>query len=815
MGKILRPLSNLIALAILTCSILLHPPSAAAQAQEVRKPIDMMIVIDNSCSMFPRDQIPAVCQAWGNDPDFLRIVGADLFAARLGFAEINADEYQIGVVSLGKSPRLVVPLQPLDNARDAVAEAIANPTAETATGIIPALKMAYKELRESPARKPDNLPAIVLITDGIPYPRQGQSNAEIEQLVKQNPDIPLFIMLLQNPNRPSADYQQYIRFWEQLQNRYTHVFVYRIQDAEQIEDTYNDIIAQLHNTIPTEGIGVAPDSPLQVFVSRYVRRIVVTVIHERQGEKGNITILDPQGQPVLDSDPGVDHFRGTRNPVEVISIFAPRLREDLKEDYWTITSDRKVIVFLDRQGAYHIHFIEPAVSLTDISNIYLATDRHPPSQEFVIRFDLLDENQQAILDPQPIQGKVVYPDGQEVNLRLPADLKPDAAGVYEIRFDFASAYPPVLNRVGRFTFSIDAGSADDRAAERIPIANAKLLVDVGRGCYIQTITPQSLLCTAGQPAGISVTLGDYDACRADTIQVHVLAGGEEIALTPDSSGTFSGDVTNLCTPLLTGVACSTQQASTLQVRMTGQLADSSLTAQSEQAVPVQVVAPTCTPTPTPSPTLTPTPAPTPTPTPTPCPDRDRDGFNDCGQDECPDQPGIAPLHGCPIAWWMWLLGGLLLLALIAFVWFWLWPRVRIILSPPPHGIVTIKSKVGEIEKNIYSIGRARHTNKVTIGSSSKADIRVAGLKPIEFIVKQQGDKVMLLDANTGKTKGFFKSEERPPISTSDSGVTLRIRLPKETSPRKRKPEHPGSRSAPSRPGRKPRGPKRRQPPKRK
>jgi hypothetical protein len=138
-----------------------------------------------------------------------------------------------------------VPLQPVSGARDAISRLIDDPAPELATNMIEAIKMAYKELRTSTARRATNLPAVVLMTDGRPYPEAGQSDAEIEQLVSANPDIPFFIMLLQDPD--DVDYEKYVRFWEQMQTRYDHIFTYRITDRNQIDSTYNRIIAHLPN----------------------------------------------------------------------------------------------------------------------------------------------------------------------------------------------------------------------------------------------------------------------------------------------------------------------------------------------------------------------------------------------------------------------------------------------------------------------------------------------------------------------------------------------------------------------------------------
>ncbi len=130
-------------------SILIPAYPASAQIETTRLPVDMMVLIDNSCSMFPANQILAGCDAWGSDPGFLRIAGANLFIARLGFGEENESEYRLGVISVGDTPELVSPLKVLLGNRDSLADLIAEPKAQPATRIVPALEMAYKQLDDA------------------------------------------------------------------------------------------------------------------------------------------------------------------------------------------------------------------------------------------------------------------------------------------------------------------------------------------------------------------------------------------------------------------------------------------------------------------------------------------------------------------------------------------------------------------------------------------------------------------------------------------------------------------------------------------
>lgn len=721
-----------------------------------RKPIDMMLVIDNSGSMFPKSKnYPNYA---GNDADFLRITGANLFIARLGFGEPQATEYQVGVVNLGYPSRLMSPLQPVSTqARDALATIIAKPKPENYTEMVPALKIAYEQLNSSNHRA-GNLPAIILITDGRPTPAEGQTDDEIAKLVQQYPDIPIFVMLLQNPDKSSPEFERYIEFWQQMQANNSNIYSYRIFDDSEIENTYNKIIAQLQNTIPPEiGIDLPPNTPYQVFVNKYVKRIIVTVIHDKEQPKGKIIIQDPAGKSIQLNEPGVEHFRGTENPVEVFSITMPRLAEELKDDFWSITSDAPVRVFLDRVGSYQIKVLSPDVVSSD-TNVYVATNVHSFDNPLDIRFVLQDENNVPITEPQKIDVKYFLPSGQEGTVSVPDPIRPDEQGVYNVPFRFDESWLVEVQRPQYFTFVINAGVADDTEADDIPIARTTLKVNVGK--TLQTEDVQPIFCNTGQPTEISIKLDNTDTILLNTLQAYVSVDGQEQQKLMADSNLISGDITGLCQALLAEQKCSESKEYPLTLKIMAQRVDNLPMSPIQHTIPMQIQSPECTPTPSPVPPATPTLAPTPAPTATPIPDTDRDSFNDL-VDRCPNEPvwlGIRFFAGCPPPWWFLVVVGiLLLLALAALVLYGIpWATVKI--SPPPDGYYLIcdpeKGGMGQV-KRIRTLGENKRTNKITIGGSKRDTLYVEGLKPKQYQVIRQksdkkGDKSILITG--GRTK---------------------------------------------------------------
>ena len=766
---------NIAILFSLIAGLFLWHPNLAQSAEEPRA-VDLIIVIDNSCSMFPKEKIIAGCTTWGSDPDYLRIIGADLFIARLGFAQENEADYQVGVIDLGDTPSLVSPLRPSLDGRDALAERIADPIARSATRLVPALELAYQELRNSSNRKDSNLPAIVLITDGVPWPPEGQSNSVIEALINQNTDIPLFLMLLKGVGERSEGYEQYINFWQQLQLKNNHVFVYLIEDAEQIEDTYNLIVSQLQDTIPTKGQMLTPEVPLQVFVSEYVQRVIITVIHEFSDSKGVTSIIDPEGNVVLDSDPGVAHFRGNANPVEVISLAPPRLSDKFKEREWIVKSSEEVNVFIDWQGAYHINILDPLVTPGELSNIFEVKERQNSSTEMLLRFNLLMLDGTVITTPQKIAGEVVYPDGTLDLLRMPTDLRPDSAGVYELLIDFKNLYPNLNNLSGRMSLTIEAGAANAIGIQQLPISSALLQVDIAPGPVIQSINPTKIECIPGQSSIFKVTIGNYQYAQPGTLIAKITTEYGEIPLQPGASGVYSADLASICTSLIDNQACSTQGQDNFKLNITAQLTGQTSKIRLEKDIPVQTFAPAC---------ILPTPPeailliPTVMPTPVPVPDTDFDGLLD-PEDACPVVSGWKIFSGClPPGWLLGIGIGVTVTAFLAGVIFGLpWLKTKTFAKPPEGYILACKrGKVLHEIVDIQEIGKQRRTNKVTLGGDpNKAHIYVPGLRPVELVVMVQGGKVVLADAKSGNVREVFGSLSVRQVSTSNPEVMVAIGL---------------------------------------
>lgn len=741
------------------------------------KPVNLMIVLDNSCSMFPQGMIPVGCTSFGSDVNFLRIRGADLFLARLGFGQAEEADYRVGVISLGDEPKLISPLVPLTDARDYLASKIANPAPAKATRLVPALDLAYQMLRNSPNLKPGSQPAVVLITDGVPWPPEGQSDADIEKLISDNHDIPLFLMLLKGGDSNLEEFDQYVKFWQELQLRYDNVFVSLIENPDQIEDAYNRIVALLQDTIPSKANSLGPDSDMPFYVSKYTHQVVITIGYPTGAPKGTITVTDPKGADVHAGEDGVSIFRGKENPVEVISISPPRLAEDLVDQDWNIHTNQAVSIFIDREGVYRINFLSPETQVTGVNNVYLTNERQSPRQPFIVKFQLITSDGERVQDPQPIGVEALLPDSTQTQLATEQNIVPDQDGVYELTIDLPKIYPYVSSQFGRFLLLIHAGSADPQAETPIPIASSRLLVDVGPIPYIQFVNPAKITCSPGSSQKLLVSMGDYQSVTPESLKLTLTGAGNEAVATGEG-GEFRVDLAPLCQVLLTNLACGEQKQSQFQLNVQATLQDGYQVAPIERVLPVIANVPDCTPTPKAVAQSTfQIKNATPTAKALPPLDSDNDQVPDSA-DKCPLIPGWRLFNGCPPPGWVWYAGFILLLVVSFITIRFLIPWIYVhFIARPPEGFILVcrhHSAPREI-LDLYKTGMRHRTRKIKIGGDKKkSHMFIAGLKPVEFVVEEKDGKIALADALRGETKAIFRQLTPEGVLTSDPEVKLWI-----------------------------------------
>jgi hypothetical protein len=526
----------------------------------------------------------------------------------------------------------------------------------------------------------------------------------------------------------------------------------------------------LQDTIPAKGNLVVPGIDLPFYVSEYIEKVVITVSYPRGAEKGTVQVLDPSGQAVEEGEAGVARFSGAQNPVEVISISAPRLADTYKDQNWSIRTEWAVNVFIDRLGSYRIEVLAPEVVPLGLKNLYLVSESHSPRQPVVVRFTLQDSEGEPILEPQPAWAEILLPDGTLAPVPHSAEIRPDEDGAYEMLFDLPAIYPYVGDKFARFAFVIHAGSAGEHITDAIPIATARLLVDVGPNPFIQLLNPAKVECSPGAGPKIQVTIGDIQTVISGTLSATLSGPAGDMALT-GQDGELRGDLTELCTGLLSQVACGEESEQNYTLLIEARLQEERPFQSIERSIPVHVMAVRCTP----SPTQTAMAFIIPTPRPTAQPDGDSDGLAD-SVDKCPSQPGSNYLNGCPASTGVLIAGGLSALGLAVIVLAYVWPRLSVCyISPPPDVFLAVctRENSGAEVFSLREVGIKRHTTRVKIGGDKKkADIYIPGLKPIEFKIEVRGDKIILADASKGEARGTFRQLSAEMVITSNPGIRL-------------------------------------------
>ncbi len=442
------------ALVAAIIGLTLYLPTVAV-AQSSPPAIDLMLIIDNSCSMYkPGTPSCGLGDALGTDPDFLRIKGAELFAARLAFGEVQPQD-RIGAISLGTSPFVVYPLKPVTESRGPLAATVYNPAPLGGTSVMGALRLAYDEFRRNPS---NNKPVIVFLTDGVPYPSAGQSFSDIEALVKAHSNVPIYVLLLQNGPAVPPDYKAYIDEWKKFQPRMNNVQVYVIPDYKELLATYDkvmaDVTARPQGPPPRE---LRPGMSEEFYVSRFARRVYVTVIHPDKERRGGVEIKDKSGQPILAGEPGVDVFIDKDNSTEVYLASGPRLAGQTGGN-WRVTSiDATFSYVVDLSGAYKFKWLTPPASEGVLPGVLIVNDRVNPLTRLDCQFLLVDEQGAPILDRQNISGQVILPDGTKKDLQA-GHFSQDATGLYHLQMQLAD-YGAQDSR-GRFVIDLKSDDPD-------------------------------------------------------------------------------------------------------------------------------------------------------------------------------------------------------------------------------------------------------------------------------------------------------------------------------------------------------------------
>ncbi|MBN1814836.1 MAG: VWA domain-containing protein [Anaerolineae bacterium] len=328
--RIIITVVSLVALTCLVCLLMalwvgrvsaqtLTPEVGGGQTSAESQRIDVILVIDNSNSMFDKAGI-------GSDPELRRIEAAHLFIHYQG-VDSGMTDHRVGVIFFGGTARSVVPLTFLNQSerRAEIAGLIAHPERMQWTDPVAALALSQQILETDSA--PDRERVVVLLTDGKPEwdttptaEERASVIAELEALGQAytQQGITLFVMLLENAatDGDSEIAQVYVPLWRALTSSTGGRF-YAVREADALIDVYHDILLTLSGGVTA---GTVVDAQVTgerqvhtIAVESALRRVTFVVRVNQTSSTADqvndmtVVLARPSGRALQSSDAGVRH----------------------------------------------------------------------------------------------------------------------------------------------------------------------------------------------------------------------------------------------------------------------------------------------------------------------------------------------------------------------------------------------------------------------------------------------------------------------------------------------------------------------------
>lgn len=335
-------------------------------AQEIATPVDVVLLIDHSDSMWERGDV-------GSDPELLRVRAANLLLAYLGTSETSTD-HRVGVIHFGGESELVAPLTPLDDVgQQRVQAAIVDPPRMGSTDPLAALNLAYETLFTEGRRDPARQPVLILLTDGKPELGHSPSSREMGAYLDDlraladrfhERGCPVFTVALSNEAIASDPEIEtlYRNLWQEIAARTPPASYHEAETAADLLPVCHTIVASL--------LGAQTDAPIiETAVSGQLTHTVqvepdlaqVTLVALSDDPTLEMHLLRPGGAPARPSDPDVRH---ADEPEAGLSVWTVR---DPRPGQWTVSLRGEGAVLAwqdvvpqspDREDAYQIEVSE-------------------------------------------------------------------------------------------------------------------------------------------------------------------------------------------------------------------------------------------------------------------------------------------------------------------------------------------------------------------------------------------------------------------------------------------------------------------------
>jgi len=227
-----------------------------------RQDVDVLLAIDFSGSMRGTSDMAAT------DPNELRLQAAELMILSLA-SDVFPRTTQMGYLAFGKDVEIIqTPISVEDpKARLDIVSQLGKPRYSDRTNIEATLNIAYDLLFSEGKRDSDNIPSVVLLTDGEPVGGSSNNNRDgIQRAMHKltNKSTVVFVVILRNPNaQESQRLKEWRGIWKNWSNEDAQLTYMEAQRAEELEGIYNQIRARLVNegTRPGERSVYDPTDP--------------------------------------------------------------------------------------------------------------------------------------------------------------------------------------------------------------------------------------------------------------------------------------------------------------------------------------------------------------------------------------------------------------------------------------------------------------------------------------------------------------------------------------------------------------------------
>jgi uncharacterized protein YegL len=488
------------------------PPTVPIQPQPKLKDVDAILVIDNSGSMFGytcrnREPIGA------NDAEGLRIQGAEIIIGALA-ADLKPRETKLGIVTFGNDARLVKPLTQLGNedatVRSSLVAAVQNPDCQGETNIVAAIRAAQEELRSERAN-PNNIPAIIFLTDGTPTIGGGEET--IAKLLDELGDVNFFTIILgQNPNL-----DQFKRFWQQQGAQRQHVNVFELNSNDEIPTLYKQIAAELNNTpdlvnAPT----LPPGATVSVPVPANVQQAVLTVL--KPSATVQMQVLNPAGQNIQQLPPSRFRLLSQNSTVEVLVVERPEVGD------WTVSApggETLIVLKPEFKSIYEVQLLTPdSLSLLSVDQptdlvvqVIDGEQQAPLSGQFTFAASYRSESDAAAAQ-ETLTLQPAADNPQHYTVQVPAN-----------RFSDGRSY--------RFSFAVE----DDAGLRSVP---SEYVLPAGQMPTLTGLMATPLHVRVNEPVAVQATVAHADSVdgQAAPRLLQPLPGGAQPAFTTTDNTTF-------------------------------------------------------------------------------------------------------------------------------------------------------------------------------------------------------------------------------------------------------------------------------------